>query len=534
LSATSSIFLAASTDLLTINGSLAAPVINAHGASGLTLDTLASLNASATGDAIVLDAGGGNFTNNVGAGVMNLTGGGRWLVYSTAPSLDVRGGLELAYNFKQYNTAFGGTILGTGNGLVYTLAPTVTFGLTGAVSRIYDGTTTASLAAGNFLSPVGAVDGDTVSAPAAATGTFDTKNAGAGKMVTASGQAAAANGAAIVYGYQYSASGAVGTITPLALSGAAIAAGSSTYAAVLTPGAVSFANIVAGDSVISSASVNTATLSSSGNPVVGTYTQTAGAITGMDAANYSFAGFTSAANYTITPLALTIGATGVNRTYDGSTAATVTLADNRIAGDILVLGYTDASFIDSSAAKGKTVNVTGIALAGPDSANYTYNTTATTTADIAPVLLLVTANNATKIYDTVPFSGGNGVTYAGFVNGETSAVLGGTITYSGTSQGAVDAGSYVITPGGLTSSNYAVSYVDGILTIDPASVTVLAPNVIDEIANAILLLGKPETVSTRNTGSPDEDQKRKAEETVVVTGTSASTDATAQSLPVCP
>jgi hypothetical protein len=47
--------------------------------------------------------------------------------------------------------------------------------------------------------------------------------------------------------------------------------------------------------------------------------------------------------------------------------------------------------------------------------------------------------------------------------------LGGTLTYSGTSQGAVNTGNYVITPGGLTSSNYTISYVDGTLTISPAA-----------------------------------------------------------------
>jgi len=35
----------------------------------------------------------------------------------------------------------------------------------------------------------------------------------------------------------------------------------------------------------------------------------------------------------ITARALTIGATGVNKIYDGSTAATATLSDNRISGD---------------------------------------------------------------------------------------------------------------------------------------------------------------------------------------------------------
>ena len=59
-------------------------------------------------------------------------------------------------------------------------------------------------------------------------------------------------------------------------------------------------------SVTSTASVNTTTVSSNGNPVVGSYTQTAGAIGGTDAGNYSFAGYTTpTANYSITPAALT-------------------------------------------------------------------------------------------------------------------------------------------------------------------------------------------------------------------------------------
>src|SRR5205085_8456088 len=71
---------------------------------------------------------------------------------------------------------------------------------------------------------------------------------------------------------------------------------------VCSSDAVSFGNIVSGDVVGSLASVNTSTLSSSGKPVVGSYTQTAGAITGVDSGNYSFAGFTSLANYDITKL----------------------------------------------------------------------------------------------------------------------------------------------------------------------------------------------------------------------------------------
>jgi hypothetical protein len=56
------------------------------------------------------------------------------------------------------------------------------------------------------------------------------------------------------------------------------------------------------DVVTSTAAVDTTTLSTGGNPIVGTYTQTAGALSlsGADAGNYSLTPFTSAANYSIT------------------------------------------------------------------------------------------------------------------------------------------------------------------------------------------------------------------------------------------
>ena len=84
---------------------------------------------------------------------------------------------------------------------------------------------------------------------------------------------------------------------------------------------------------------------------------------------------------------------------------------------------------------------------------------------ISPAPLLVTANNASKTYDGQVYSGGNGVTYSGLVNGETSSVVGGTLSYGGSAQGAINMGSYSIIPAGLTSGNYTISYADGTLNI---------------------------------------------------------------------
>jgi len=88
--------------------------------------------------------------------------------------------------------------------------------------------------------------------------------------------------------------------------------------------------------------------------------------------------------------------------------------------------------------------------------------------------LRITANGATKTYDGAAFSGGNGVTYTGLVNGETSAVLSGTLTYGGTSQGAVNVGSYSIVPGGLSDANYNITWINGTLNINAASIAAIA------------------------------------------------------------
>jgi hypothetical protein len=93
---------------------------------------------------------------------------------------------------------------------------------------------------------------------------------------------------------------------------------------------------------------------------------------------------------------------------------------------------------------------------------------------VTPAALTVAANNAGKTYDGQAFSGGNGVSYTGFVNGETAGVLGGTLIHGGTAQGAVNAGSYVIAAGGYTASNYTLSYAPSALTVTPAALTVTA------------------------------------------------------------
>ena len=86
---------------------------------------------------------------------------------------------------------------------------------------------------------------------------------------------------------------------------------------------------------------------------------------------------------------------------------------------------------------------------------------------ITPAPLTVTANNDSKYHDGQAYIGGKGVSYSGFVNGESSAVLSGSLVYGGSSQGAIGTGLYSITPSGLSAPNYSLTYVDGTLQIKP-------------------------------------------------------------------
>ena len=101
--------------------------------------------------------------------------------------------------------------------------------------------------------------------------------------------------------------------------------------------------------------------------------------------------------------------------------------------------------------------------------NYTLNgtTTAALSGSITPAPLTITANNAAKTFDGVPFAGGNGVSYLGLVNGEAPTVLSGNLAFTGTSQGAVNVGNYTIIPLGLVSSNYNITFNGGTLFINP-------------------------------------------------------------------
>ncbi|MGC1172475.1 YDG domain-containing protein [Polaromonas sp.] len=82
----------------------------------------------------------------------------------------------------------------------------------------------------------------------------------------------------------------------------------------------------------------------------------------------------------------------------------------------------------------------------------------------------VTVGSTSKTYDRLSWNGGTGISCSNVACGSLS----GSISFSGTAQGAVNAGSYTVTGSGLYSDQqgYDISYANGTLTVNPASLVV--------------------------------------------------------------
>ena len=189
--------------------------------------------------------------------------------------------------------------------------------------------------------------------------------------------------------------------------------------------------------------------------------------------------------FTISQKPITIASMNVNdKVYDGTTTATLSntfsFEDGLIVGDDDVsIDFSGASaeFADANAGSDKAVTVTGLALSGTDMNNYVLtNSTFTTTANITKKDLIITANDHNIFYGNA--AANDGVTYSGFVNGETESVLEEELTYTYSNdkglygEGNDAPGDYVITPGGLTSNNYEITFESGELYVCPLIVEV--------------------------------------------------------------
>lgn len=243
--------------------------------------------------------------------------------------------------------------------------------------KVYDGNTKNVVS----LNSDGVVSGDTVKF-ASASAVFSDKNVSKDKLVTVSGIRLSRKDAG---NYAYNASAlTTADITPKSITVTATG-GKMVYDATLNA-AVTLASrgLVKGDSVNFTSA---AALMDNKNVGTGKLVTVSGiGALGSDALNYQLSNASAIAIVTVSPRLITVTATGNDKTFDGSTTATVNLQSlGLIAGDSLSFASTSAKFANSAVGVNKVVTVSGVRDLDADAANYTvFNTTVTTMATITP------------------------------------------------------------------------------------------------------------------------------------------------------
>lgn len=195
--------------------------------------------------------------------------------------------------------------------------------------------------------------------------------------------------------------------------------------------------------------------------------------------------------YTITPSGLTSNnydITFQNGTLSVSKAALTVTADNstKIYGETnpafaaqytgFVLGE-DATALggmlafNTAADQTSPVGNYAVTPSGLTSNNYEIAFVAGT-LQVTPAALTVKTNDESKTYGDAPVA--FGVSYTGFVNGDDATDLSGMLAFDFTDTANTLAGSYTVTPSGLTSMNYNVAFASGTLTVSKAAITVAA------------------------------------------------------------
>ncbi len=346
---------------------------------------------------------------------------------------------------------------------------TITASLTGTVSKTYDGNTQASLASANYMIS-GLEIGDVVNLNEPISGTYDSKDKGLSKTVSVTGLVISGIDAINYQLSSTSVSGTVGAVTAKQLT--VNASGINKTYDANTTGTVNLSdNRVSGD--VLTTAYTTATFDNKNVGTGKTVSVSGISISGTDAANYSF-NTTTSTTASVTAKSLAVTASGINKVYDGNTTGTVTLSDNRVSGDVLTAAYTTATFDSKNTGTGKTVSVSGISISGTDATNYSFNTTTSTTASVTAKSLTITADNKDKYEGEVNpvFT----VSYSGFIPSESNTVLTTQPDINTMANTSTLRGQYPIVASGAVSQNYAISYVDGTLTIKAEAPTSISAN----------------------------------------------------------
>lgn len=182
-------------------------------------------------------------------------------------------------------------------------------------------------------------------------------------------------------------------------------------------------------------------------------------LSGGSATNYSFKLING--KVTVNKATVTVPTATSAFVYDGTEHTAITGCDTALITIAGINTATDAGNYTATATLKDTTNYKW--LDGDENATKSFNWAITA----APLTVKADNFTITKGSPKPTFT----ATYDGFVNNETPSVLSGTLGFDCSyNPSTSDAGTYTITPKGLTSNNYIITFQPGTLTVTQAAV----------------------------------------------------------------
>jgi gliding motility-associated-like protein len=287
-----------------------------------------------------------------------------------------------------------------------------------------------------------------------------------------------ADATSIVGSYPITASGAVSSNYTISYVGGSLSITTATltitadnqmktYGSANPTLTASYNGFVNGDSETSLITPATISTTADATSIVGSYPIT---VSGAVSSNYaiSYVG----GSLSITTATLTITADNQTKTY-GSANPTLTASYAGFVNGDLEASLTTPPTISTTADASSIVGNYPIKASGAVSSNYTINYV-DGSLSVTTATLTITADNQTKTYGSANPT--LTASYTGFVNGDSESSLTTPPTISTPANATSIVGSYPITASGAVSSNYTISYVDGILSVTTAALTITADN----------------------------------------------------------
>jgi len=241
--------------------------------------------------------------------------------------------------------------------------------------------------------------------------------------------------------------------------------GSMTYGGSVPAITPSYAGFVNGDSVSSLTTPPTCTTTATSSSPVNSYSSSC---SGASDPNYNISYVTG--SVTVGPAPLTVTASSGSATH-GASAPTITPSYSGFVNGDDASSLTTVPTCTTTASPTSPVGIYASSCSGAVGSNYTISYVAGS-VQVVPANLTVTAASDLATYGgTVPAVTAS---YSGFVNGDSASSLTTAPTCTTTATSTSPVGTYPTTCSGAMDANYAISYANGVVQIQPSPLQITA------------------------------------------------------------